>query len=107
MTNNTQNINNFQPKSRRELIELSKLSKLPPRTPFRLPEFDNGPTTAATVVTSCAGCYTRLDTADPIQMRFSSCRKCVGIHGRVDAAAEANEKRDRRETLAKFASEVK
>lgn len=107
MTQNTQNQAKLQHSSRRELIELSKLPKLPPRKPFTVPDFDNEPTKSVSVVAVCAGCGGRLDVGDPIQMRFSSCRKCVGIHGRVDAAAEANDKRDRRELLEKFAGGAK
>ncbi len=107
MNNSNTNQTNFQSKSRRELIEQSRLSGFSAREPFRLPDFDNAPTKPVAVVAVCAGCDGRLDTSDPIQMKFSSCRKCIGISGRVEAAAEAaaeaNEKRARRELLEKMA----
>ena len=96
--------NNFN--SRRELLESSKLSRLPQRKPFRIPTFDNTPS-KATVSAVCAGCDGKLDLTDSIQQRFNSCRKCVGIYGRVDAAREEIEKSERRQLLEKFVGGAK
>ncbi len=85
--------------SRRDLLEQSKLSRLPQRTPFRLPDFDNAPTPVAV----CAGCNGRLDGDDTLQLKFSGCRKCISVYGRLDAAREENAKRETRELLEKFA----
>jgi hypothetical protein len=89
------------PSTNRDLLEQSRLSRMTPREPFRL-SFDNTPT-AITVSTVCAGCYRKFDADDPIQSKFSSCLACIGISGRVEAAAEANDKRARRELLEKMA----
>jgi hypothetical protein len=87
-----------------ESTKLSRFPKLPTRSPFRLPDFDNAPTkTVAAVAAVCAGCNTRLDTDDTLQLKFSGCRKCVSIYGRLDAAREENAKRETRELLEKFA----
>ena len=93
--------------SRANLLEQTKLSRLPQRTPFRLPDFDNTPTKSVVVVAVCAGCSARLDLEDALQKKFSGCRKCISIYGRLDAAREENAKRETRELLKKFAPEVK
>ncbi len=90
--------------SRRDLLEQSKLSRLPQRKPFT---FDNAPTSKTAVVAVCAGCGGKLDRDDAIQQRFCGCRQCVAIYGRLDAAADEHDKRKRRETLERFAAEVK
>lgn len=95
------------PTTNRDLLEQSKLSRLPERTPFRLPELDNAPTKSVVVAAACAGCGARLDSDDALQLKFSGCRKCVSIYGRLEAAAEANEKRARRELLEKFAGGIR
>jgi ribosomal protein L40E len=105
MKNSTPKQFELQPNSRRDLLEQSKLSRLPERAPFRLPDFDNTPTVA--VVAVCAGCNARLDTDDTLQIKFSGCRKCVSIYGRLDAAREENAKRETRELLERFAGGVK
>ncbi len=107
MDNNTPTQNNFQFNSRRELLDATKLSRLPERTPFRLPDFDNAPVKTVAVVAVCAGCNTRLDTDDKLQLKFSGCRKCFSVYGRLDAAREENAKRETRELLEKFAAKVK
>jgi len=89
------------------LLEQSKLSRLPERTPFRLPDFDNTPTNAVAVVAVCAGCNGRLDTDDNFQQSIHGCRKCIGIYTRIDQAIDEASKRKRREILEKFAAEVK
>ncbi len=104
------------PPTNQDLLEQSKLSRLPQRAPFRLPElpqrqsftFDNAPNQkTAVVVAVCAGCSTRLDLEDAIQRKFSGCRKCISIYGRLDAAREENAKCETRELLEKFAGGVK
>ncbi len=90
--------------SRRDLLEQSKLSRLPQRKPF---SFDNAPSSKPIIAAVCAGCGGKLDRDDAIQQRFCGCRKCVAIYGRLDAAADEHDKRKRRETLERFAAEVK
>lgn len=90
--------------SRGDLLEQSKLSRLPQREPFA---FDNAPSPKPIIVAVCAGCGGKLDRDDAIQQRFSGCRQCIGIYGRLDAAADEHDKRKRRETLERFAAEVK
>jgi hypothetical protein len=108
MKNNTPNQNKFQfnsAQSRADLLEQSKLSRLPQRTPFKLPDLPLNKTT--TIVAVCAGCNTRLDTEDALQIKFSGCRKCISVYGRLDAAREENAKRETRELLEKFAGGAK
>lgn len=90
----------------RDLLEQTKLSSLPKRNSFRLPDFDNAPTNRVAAVAVCAGCGGRLDFEDTIQKKFSGCRKCISIYGRLDAAREENAKSETRELLEKFAAEV-
>ncbi|MBA3335404.1 MAG: hypothetical protein H0T08_07325 [Acidobacteria bacterium] len=90
--------------SARDLLEQSRLSHLPPRAPFQLPTIENAPSLKTTVSAVCAGCDGKLDPTDSIQGRFNSCRKCVSIYGRVGAALEEKEKRERREMLEKLIS---
>jgi len=90
--------------SRRDLLEQSKLSRLPERKPFA---FDNAPSSKTVIVAVCAGCGGKLDRDDAIQQRFCGCRQCVAIYGRLDAAADEHDKRKRRETLERFVVEVK
>ncbi|HLM59876.1 MAG TPA: hypothetical protein VK308_03630 [Pyrinomonadaceae bacterium] len=94
------------PNSRRELFEQSKLSRLPERKTFKLPDFsfEEKPTTARA---ACVGCGSAIDGDSPTQKAFSGCRKCVGIYGRLDAAYVENSERKKRETLERFALEVK
>jgi hypothetical protein len=110
MDNNTKKPNQFQlnsTPSRRDLLEQSKLSQLPERTPFRLPNFDNTPTNAVAVVAVCAGCNGRLDTDDNFQQSIHGCRQCIGIYARIDTAIEESAKRRKKALLEKFAAEVK
>ncbi len=100
MSNIPQNQFQTQFNSRRELFESSKLSRLPARKSF---SFDNVPSPKTVVVAVCAGCGGKLDRDDAIQKKFSGCRKCVGIYGRLDAAADEHDKRKRKETLERFA----
>jgi hypothetical protein len=104
--------NSDSDRSRRELLEQTKLSRLPQRNSFKLPElpqqqpftFDNAatPNTAAVVVTVCAGCGGRLDRDDNFQQSIHGCRKCIGIYTRIDLAIEESAKRKKRELLEKF-----
>jgi hypothetical protein len=92
------------PSTNRDLLEqtkLSRLPRLPERKAFVLPDFDNTPS-KTTVSAVCAGCDGKLDLDDSIQKRFNSCRKCVSIFGRVGAAVEETEKRERQAILEKF-----
>ena len=89
-------------RSRRELLDQTKLSRLPERKPFSLP-------TAmlpkpANVV--CVGCGGRLDTDDAVQQSVKVCRKCLVQYATIEAAIDEASKRKRREMLAKFAPEV-
>ncbi len=109
MTYNTPNQNKFQfnsAQSRANLLEQSKLSRLPQRTPFRLPDFDNTPTNSVAAVAVCAGCNTRLDRDDNFQQSIQGCRKCIGIYTRIDAAIEESAQLKKKELLEKFAAEV-
>jgi len=99
----TEGADNRAPHStRRDLLEQSKLSRLPERKPFA---FDNVPSSKTVIAAVCAGCGGNLDRDDAIQQKFSGCRRCVAIYGRLDAAADEHDKRKRRETLERFASE--
>lgn len=106
--NNTLNTTKFQPPNdgdnrntnRSEILENSKIAhlpKLPNRNPFI---YNDAP--APSVIAVCAGCGGRLDIDDQIQMKFSGCRKCISVYAKIDAACEQNEKRTRRELLAKM-----
>ncbi len=109
MNNYTTTRNNLQSnstQSRRELLEATKLSRLPERKPFTLSDVPF-PQKATVVVAVCAGCGARLDLEDALQIKFSGCRKCISVYGRLDAAREENAKRETRELLEKFAAEVK
>ncbi len=111
MKNYTPNTSEFQTNSaqfRQNLFESTKLSRLPKlstRSKFELPEFELSSDTATADV--CVGCGGRLDLDDAIQQRFCGCRQCVGIYGRLDAAADEHDKRKRRETLERFAGGAK
>lgn len=79
-----------------------QLPKLPQRRPFNL-ERSAFPKPFAG---HCVGCGAKLDGEEAIQQRFSGCRKCIAIYGRLDAAADAYDKSNRRETLERFEREV-
>ena len=105
MNKSNTNQNNFQSdsaQSRANLLEQSKLSRLPQRTPFRLPDFDNTPTKSVAVAAVCAGCNGRLDCDDNFQQSIQGCRRCIGIYARIDAAIEESAKRKKKELLKKF-----
>ncbi len=89
------------PTTNRTLLELSRLSKLPERKAFRLPDFENSP--AQTAITAvCVGCGGKLDHEDSLQKRFSGCRKCISIYGRLEARSLETEKLERQAILEKF-----
>jgi hypothetical protein len=92
-------INDAEKISRRELIEKSKLSRLPA---FEMPDL------VVVAAAACAGCGNRLPAQDSeFQKSIRACRKCLGIYSRIDSAIDDAAKRKRREILEKFAAEVK
>lgn len=97
--------NKFQFNSRREMLENSKLSRLP-KLPTRNP-FAQNDATAPVVRAVCAGCGGRLDVDDRIQITFTGCRRCIGIYGRLDAALDENSKRKKKEMLTKMVGGAK
>lgn len=95
MKNLTPTQNNFQFNSRRELLDATKLSRLPERR-----------TKPATAFSSCVGCGGRLDADDTIQQSVKVCRKCLVQYATIEAAIDDASKRKRREMLERFAPEV-
>ncbi len=102
MQNHTPTRNNFQFNSRRELLDATKLSRLPERKPFTMP--DSPVSNAA--ASGCLACGGRLDADDTIQQSVKVCRKCLTQYAVIDGAIDAASKRKRREMLEKFAAEV-
>jgi hypothetical protein len=108
MSDNTPTQTNFQHNSRRELLDATKLSRLPERAPLCLSDFDNTPTGIPVVVSAvCAGCDSRLDADDNFQQSIHGCRKCIGIYTRIDAAIEDSAQRKKKELFEKFAGGAK
>lgn len=110
MSEYTPNQNKFQfnsTPSRRDLLEQTKLSQLPERKPFRLPDFDKTPTNPVAVAAVCADCGGRLDRDDNFQQSIHGCRKCIGIYARIDTTIEESAKRKKRELLEKFTGGAK
>ncbi len=100
----TQKQNNFQFNSRRELLDATKLSRLPerkPTKPFTLPDLSE--TIAAA---GCVNCGGRLDPDDAIQQSVKVCRRCLTQYAVIDSAIDDAAKRKRREMLERFAPEV-
>ncbi len=105
---NTPNTLKFQPPtftdaeniSRREILEKSKLSRLPKSPERKSFTYNDAP--KAVVVAVCAGCNARLDLDDQIQQTFTGCRKCIGIYSRLDAAFDENANRKKKQLLAKM-----
>lgn len=94
------NLPNFQFKSnadgdrsRRELLEQTKLS--------RLPKFE-----LSTKAADCVGCGGRLETDNDFQQSIKVCRKCLAHYAKIENAIDEASKRKRRELIEKFA-EVK
>ncbi|HXG84826.1 MAG TPA: hypothetical protein VNI84_12455 [Pyrinomonadaceae bacterium] len=105
MTDNTPTQNKIQPVStsaRRSLLDSTKLSRLPERKPFTMPELSDTKAAAG-----CLNCGGRLDIDDAIQQSIKVCRRCLTQYARIDSAIDAASKRKRREMLEKFAAEVK
>ena len=116
MNNNTRNQNKFQipnfdespNTSRRDLLEstkLSRLPKLPTRPKFELPEFELSSVTATAAV--CVGCGGRLDGDDNFQQSIKVCRKCLAHYAKIDSAIDEASKRKRRKILERFAGGAK
>ncbi len=100
-----QNKPQFQFNSRRELLEQTKLSRLPERKPikpFTLPDLSETKAAAG-----CVNCGGRLDADDTIQQSVKVCRKCLTQYATIDQAIDAASKRKRQTMLEKFAPEVK
>jgi hypothetical protein len=110
-TNNSQSQRNFslgsQPEkdSMHDLLEATKLSRLPP-LPKRNQSFDNAPTSRQAATTTCGGGSGRIDSLDHIQESVGACRKCICIYTKVEALFEKSEKRHRLELLEKFVGGV-
>lgn len=111
--NHNPNQPNFQPPtftdaeniSRREILEKSKLSRLP-KLPRR-ESFTYNDAPKPVVVAVCAGCGARLDVDDQIQQTFTGCRRCLAIYSRLDAAFDENSKRKKKEMLEKMTGGAK
>jgi hypothetical protein len=104
MSNFNTNQDNLQfnsTQSRRELLESTKLSRLPERKPFTLSDVPF-PQKATVVVAVCAGCGGRLETDNTFQNSIRSCGKCIGIYTRIDAAIEESANRKKKELLEKM-----
>jgi hypothetical protein len=86
--------------SRRELLESSKLSRLPEiknRKPFQLP--DIAPTKPAIV---CVNCKVKLDEYSQPLKYARVCRKCISAFTVIETELDSAEKRKRREQLEKL-----
>lgn len=101
MNNDTPTQNKFQFNSRRELLDQAKLSRMPERKPFTMPNLSDTKAAAG-----CAGCGGRLDPDDAIQQSVKVCRRCLTQYAVIDSAIDEASKRKRREMLERFAPEV-
>ncbi|MBA2493948.1 MAG: hypothetical protein H0V31_04545 [Acidobacteria bacterium] len=81
---------------------LSELPKLPPRRPFNL----DGAAFPKSAI-ACVNCKTNLASETDYLQSIRACRKCLGVYAVVLGAIEESEQRRRRETLERFAAEVK
>jgi len=109
MNKSNTNPNNFQlnsTTSRRDLLEQTKLSRLPHRTPFKVPDLETGNIIPAVIVAVCVGCGGRLESDNDFQQSIKVCRKCLAHYAKNDLAIDEASKRKRRELLEKFAAEV-
>jgi hypothetical protein len=84
--------------SRRELLEKTKLSRLP-SLPKRslIPDF--APAQAAPV---CVNCKVRLDEYNQPLSHVKACRKCLSSHAVIESEIDEADKRKRREMLDKM-----
>jgi hypothetical protein len=101
-TTNNLNLQFNSAPSRRDLLESTKLSRLPQRTPFVLPDFDNTPTKSVAIVAVCAGCNGRLEPENTFQNSIHGCRKCITIYARIDSAIEESANRKKKVLLEKM-----
>ena len=85
--------------TRRDLLEATKLSGLPQRTPFTL----EGITSPKPKIV-CVNCKTGLANETDYLQSIRVCRKCLGIYAVILGAIEEAEQRRRRETLERFSS---
>jgi hypothetical protein len=110
MKNVTHNTPEFQlnsPASRQSLLEstkLSRLPKLPPRSNFKLPDFELSSRPAVVV---CVGCAGRLESDNDFQQQTKVCRKCLVHYAKIDEAIDEASKRKRREILERFVGGVR
>ncbi|MEJ7862368.1 MAG: hypothetical protein WKF90_12125 [Pyrinomonadaceae bacterium] len=89
------------PSANRDLLEQSRLSRLPERKPFTIPNLSGEPLSAA--VAACLGCGGRLDLFDQVQESIRACRKCLQVYANLDTAFDKKAERDKQELLEKFA----
>jgi hypothetical protein len=91
--------NRAQHSARRDLLEATKLSRLPERKPFSLDGISSHKQRLA-----CVNCKTGLANETEFLQSIRACRKCLGVYVLVLQAIEAAEQRKRRETLERFVS---
>jgi hypothetical protein len=111
MNKDNSNQNKFQldfAQPRRNLLESTKLPRLPERAKFpkfEMPEFDlhSAPKPAAI----CVNCKTKLDELNQPLAHARVCRKCICSFTTIEIELDEGEKRRRREMLEKFTQEVK
>ncbi len=89
--------------SRRDLLESAKLSRLPERKPFTLPDISF----AKPPVVVCVGCGGRVETDNEFQQSIKVCRKCLTHYTKIETAIDEASKRKRREILERFAGGAK
>ena len=85
--------------TRRDLLEATKLSRLPQRKPFTL----EGITFPKPKIV-CVNCKTGLANETDYLQSIRVCRTCLGIYAVILGAIEEAEQRRRRETLERFSS---
>ena len=101
MNNNIPKPTNFQPASVRELLEKSKISRLPKHKPYNLDAVSLSPT-----ATACVGCGGKLELDNDFQQKVKVCRKCLNQYAKVDLAIDEAAKLKRRELLEKIVGGV-
>lgn len=82
---------------------LSSLPKLSDRPKFRPPVIAPMEST----INRCIGCDQPFDQSDQIQESLGTCRKCLSVYAKVDAAFDDRAKRRKQETLEKVAGGLK